>query len=298
MSNPVVSSIKGCIGSLIIAANTLTLTVCMIPFALAKLVLPSGSLARRIADRILNALADGWVRINGLWIALMQKIRWDVEGTDTLRKRGWYLVSSNHQSWVDILVLQKIFQDRIPFLKFFLKQELIYVPVIGLAWWALDFPFMRRGKGAKSGRSDLAATRKACERFKTLPTSVMNFLEGTRLTAAKHSAQRSPYKNLLKPKIGGLSMALATMGEQFDSLLDVTILYPRGVPTFWDILSGGVGEIRVRVREIAIPRDLIDGDYERDAAFRARVQAWVHTMWQEKDELLEELKREASQSAR
>ena len=298
MSNPVVSSIKGCIGSLIIAANTLILTVFMIPFALAKLVLPSGSLARRIADRILNALADGWVRINGLWIALMQKIRWDVEGTDTLRKRGWYLVSSNHQSWVDILVLQKIFQDRIPFLKFFLKQELIYVPVIGLAWWALDFPFMRRGKGAKSGRSDLAATRKACERFKTLPTSVMNFLEGTRLTAAKHSAQRSPYKNLLKPKIGGLSMALATMGEQFDSLLDVTILYPRGVPTFWDILSGGVREIRVRVREVAIPRDLIDGDYERDAAFRARVQAWVHTMWQEKDELLEELKREASQSAR
>ncbi|WP_417070141.1 acyltransferase [Niveibacterium terrae] len=297
MSNPVVSSIKGCIGSLIIAANTLILTCVMIPFALAKLVLPSGSLARRIVDRVLNALADTWVRINGLWIALLQKVRWDVEGTDTLRKRGWYLVSSNHQSWVDILVLQKIFQDRIPFLKFFLKQELIYVPVIGLAWWALDFPFMRRGKGAKSGRSDLAATRKACERFKTLPTSVMNFLEGTRLTAAKHSAQRSPYKNLLKPKIGGLSIALATMGEQFDSMLDVTILYPHGVPTFWDILSGGVHEVRVRVREIAIPRDLIDGDYERDAAFRARVQAWVHTMWQEKDLLLEELKREASQSA-
>ena len=126
----------------------------------------------------------------------------------------------------------------------------------------------------------------------------MNFLEGTRLTAAKHSAQRSPYKNLLKPKIGGLSMALATMGEQFDSLLDVTILYPHGVPTFWDILSGRVREIRVRVREIAIPRDLIDGDYERDAAFRARVQAWVHAMWQEKDQLLEELKLEARQSAR
>lgn len=298
MSNPVVSSIKGCIGSLIIAANTLILTCVMIPFALAKLALPSGGLPRRLTDRVLNALADTWVRINGLWIALLQKIRWDVEGTDTLRKRGWYLVSSNHQSWVDILVLQKIFQDRIPFLKFFLKQELIYVPVIGLAWWALDFPFMHRGKGAKSGRGDLAATRKACERFKTLPTSVMNFLEGTRLTAAKHSAQRSPYKNLLKPKIGGLSIALATMGEQFDSMLDVTILYPHGVPTFWDILSGEVHEVRVRVREIAIPRDLIDGDYERDAAFRARVQAWVHAMWQEKDQLLEELKREAGQAAR
>lgn len=296
MSTSIVSTIKGTIASLVLAANTIIIFSLMIPFALAKLVLPA-SLLRRIADRSLNALADGWVRINGLWIALMQKVRWDVQGTDTLRKRGWYLVSSNHQSWVDILVLQKVFQDRIPFLKFFLKQELIYVPVIGLAWWALDFPFMRRGKGAKSGRSDLAATRKACERFKTLPTSVMNFLEGTRMTADKHAKQRSPYRNLLKPKIGGLSTALATMGEQFDSLLDVTIFYPRGVPSFWDILSGRLHEVLVRVREIAIPGDLIGGDYERDADFRARVQTWVQTMWQEKDQLIDELRLAAAGSA-
>ncbi len=76
-----------------------------------------------------------------------------MQGVDSLHQRGWYLVSSNHQSWVDILVLQRIFHGRIPFLKFFLKQELIWVPVIGLAWWALDFPFMKRGKGAVRGRT-------------------------------------------------------------------------------------------------------------------------------------------------
>ena len=57
---------------------------------------------------------------------------------------GHYLVLANHQSWVDILVLQKVFNRRIPLLRFFLKRQLFWVPLLGLAWWALDFPFMGR----------------------------------------------------------------------------------------------------------------------------------------------------------
>ena len=274
------STIKGSVAGSVLVANVLAVFSGMIPVALVKLALPFGAI-RRGTDRLLNALAEGWIAVNGAWMALVQRIRWDVKGLEGLRRRGWYLVSSNHQSWVDILVLQKVFHRKVPFLKFFLKRQLLYVPVMGLAWWALDFPFMRRRSGSRS--KDLATARKACEKFRQIPTSVMNFLEGTRFSRAKHAAQGSPYRHLLKPKTGGLATALSAMGERFDALLDVTIVYPEGVPSFWDLLSGKVKQIVVRVREREIPRELLEGDYEGDPAFRARMQAWVQELWAEKD---------------
>jgi 1-acyl-sn-glycerol-3-phosphate acyltransferase len=140
---------------------------------------------------------------------------------------------------------------------------------------------MRRRSGSRS--ADLATARRACEKFRQIPTSVMNFLEGTRFSRAKHEAQQSPYRYLLKPKVGGLATALSAMGERFDALLDVTIVYPEGVPSFWDLLSGRVKRVVVRVRELEIPKDLLNGDYEGDPAFRARMQAFVQALWSEKD---------------
>jgi 1-acyl-sn-glycerol-3-phosphate acyltransferase len=280
------STFKGSVAGSVLAANAVAICSGMIPLALLKLALPVGAV-RRSADRALNALAEGWIAVNGWWMAMVQRIRWDVKGLDGLRRKGWYLVSSNHQSWVDILVLQKVFHRRVPFLKFFLKRQLLYVPVMGLAWWALDFPFMRRRSGSRS--KDLATARKACEKFRQIPTSVMNFLEGSRFSRAKHAAQGSPYRHLLKPKVGGLATALSAMGERFDALLDVTIVYPEGVPSFWDFISGKVKQVVVRVRELEIPKDLLGGDYEGDPAFRARMQAWVQDMWAEKDLKIQEI---------
>jgi len=280
------STVKGSFATSVLAANAVTICSGMMPVALLKLALPFGTV-RRGADRTLNALAEGWIAVNGWWMALVRRTRWDVTGLDGLRRKGWYLVSSNHQSWVDILVLQKVFHRRVPFLKFFLKRQLLYVPVMGLAWWALDFPFMKRRSGSRS--KDLATARRACEKFRQIPTSVMNFLEGTRFSAAKRDAQQSPYRHLLKPKVGGLATALSAMGERFDALLDVTIVYPDGVPTFWDLLCGKVQQVVVRVRERQIPPDLLGGDYEGDPAFRARMQAFVQEMWAEKDARIEEI---------
>lgn len=293
MFQRIASTLKASFAGSVLVANVLAIFSSMIPVALLKLAVPRGAV-RRGADRVLNALAEGWIAVNGWWMALVQRTRWDVRGVEGLRRRGWYLVNANHQSWVDILVLQKVFHRRVPFLKFFLKRELAYVPVMGLAWWALDFPFVRR-KGGKQGRGlDLATTRKACDRFKQIPTSVINFLEGTRFSRAKQAAQGSPYRHLLKPRIGGLATALGVMGERFDAMLDVTIHYPQGVPTFWDLLSGKVREVVVRVRELEIPKDLLGGDYEGDPAFRARVQAWVQELWAEKDRCLDELTRQSA----
>jgi 1-acyl-sn-glycerol-3-phosphate acyltransferase len=280
------SVLRGVVASLVLLLNTLIGVVCMTPFALLKLVLPFHDV-REVADRALNAIATGWISINNTFI-VAGAARWDVQGVEGLDPRGWYLVSSNHQSWVDILVLQKIFNRRIPMLKFFLKRELIWVPVIGLAWWALDFPFMRR-RGGLGSAQDLQRARKACEKFRVVPTSVINFLEGTRFTPAKHDAQHSPYAHLLKPKVGGIATALATLGEQFHRLLDVTIVYPDGAPNFWTLLSGQLRAVSVRVQQREIPPALLAGDYVADPEFRSGMQAWINGLWEQKDALIGEL---------
>ena len=185
-------------------------------------------------------------------------------------------------------MLQYVFNRRIPLLKFFIKQELIWVPVIGLCWWALDFPFMKR-KGGGSAQKDLETARKACEKFRVIPTSVISFMEGTRFTKAKHDQQRSPHQNLLKPKSGGVGMALETMGEMFDCMLDITIVYPHGVPTFTDLLMGRVDEVVVTVKEVKIPQEVLV-DERGQAPSRATVQTWIQGLWEAKDREISEIK--------
>lgn len=285
------AALKGGGASLILLTNVLVVFTSMLPVALLKLLVPLRAV-RRVCDCVLNTLAGLWVSVNNGWMRLVQRQPWDVRVRGSLKRRGWYLVSANHQSWVDILVLQRVFnglRGRIPLLKFFIKRELIYVPFMGLAWWALDFPFMRRSGGAADVARDLAVARKSCEKFRLIPTSVISFVEGTRFTLPKRQHQKSPYRHLLRPKLGGLSMALATMGDRFDALLDVTIVYPGGAPSFWDLLSGKVRDVIVRVQEVKIPLELRRGEDAGDPAFRARLQTWIGELWAEKDRHIAEL---------
>ena len=136
---------RGVIGAILLGLNTLFWCVLVFALALVKLAVPARAVRVPI-DHALNAVAQRWVACNSGWMRLVQATRWDVDGLEGLDRHGWFMVNCNHQSWVDILVLQHLLNARIPLLKFFLKQELIYVPVIGLAWWALDFPFMRRNR--------------------------------------------------------------------------------------------------------------------------------------------------------
>ena len=274
------NALKALFASLVLLVNTLFHISFLLPLALVKLVLPF-RVVRRVIDAVLSAIAESWIAVNKFWMNAVGRTRWQVSGVDGLRYRGWYLVSCNHQSWVDILVLQWVFNRKIPLLKFFIKHELIYVPIMGLAWWALDFPFMKR-RGGASAQKDLETARKACEKFKVIPTSVISFMEGTRYTPAKHAQQKSPYQHLLKPKTGGVGMALETMGELFDGLVDVTIVYPGRVPTFLDVMKGRVPEVIVNVRQRPIPRELLLDDQGKPAD-RAVLQAWINGLWTEKD---------------
>lgn len=135
---------------------------------------------------------------------------------------------------------------------------------------------------------DIEITRKACEKFKTLPVSVMNFVEGTRFSPEKHARQQSPFKTLLKPRAGGIAFVLASMGEQLHRILDVTIAYPGGEKGFWSFLCGRVHEIRVRVRCLPVTTDLF-GDYSGNREFSKRFQDWLNALWSEKDQCLQSM---------
>lgn len=280
--------VRGVIALLLLVLNTLFWCAALFGLSLVKLLLPVRAVRLRI-DPALNAIATCWIAGNSAWMRLTQRTSWDLAGIDGLRYEGWYLVNSNHQSWVDIFVLQHVLSRRIPLLKFFLKQQLIYVPVIGVAWWALDFPFMRRHSKAALRKHpelrqlDRETTRRACEKFALVPTSVMNFAEGTRFTTEKHRAQGSPYAHLLKPKAGALALALNAMGAKFHSLIDVTIVYPDGAPTFWRFLCGRTSRIIVRAQQMPIPAEFCAGNYEQDPAFRAAFHRWLAQLWEHKD---------------
>ena len=230
-----------------------------------------------------------WISGNGLWMRLTQKTHWNVSNIDNLHRKHWYLVVANHQSWVDIFVLQRALNRKVPMLKFFLKKELAKVPVMGQAWWALDFPFMSRHSKTylrehpEQAGKDLQATQKACQRFSLIPTSVMNFVEGTRYTDQKAQRQGSPYRYLLKPKAGGLAFAVQVLGKQFSTALNVTLIYPSGTPTFWEFLCGRVDEIVVQVKTTPIPAQFEGKDYSTDNEHRVNFQRWLSSMWAEKD---------------
>nr|WP_319563779.1 acyltransferase [uncultured Rhodoferax sp.] len=278
----------GLIASTLMLLNILFWVPILIAASMIKLLLPFKQV-RLWIDPLLLRIAEAWIAGNSGWMRLTQKLDWEVSGVQNLNPRQWYLVVCNHQSWVDILVLQHVLNRRIPLLKFFLKKQLIWVPIMGLAWWALEFPFMRRHSEAylqqhpEERGKDAATTRAACEKYALVPTSVMNFLEGTRFTPAKQARQRSPYRHLLKPKAGGVTLALEAMGEKFGAVLDVTIVYPDGRPTFTHFLMGRVQRIIVQVKTLPVPQAANPNGLPKEQALRETCQQWVNQLWADKD---------------
>jgi 1-acyl-sn-glycerol-3-phosphate acyltransferase len=292
------ANLKGALTFVLLTVNVIVWFVPILMVGLVKLLIPLPAW-RRWTSRWLTWFGERWVGCNQRILALTQSIEWHVTADAALDPHEWYLVIANHRSWIDILVLQGALHERIPFLKFFIKRVLVWVPFLGLAWWAMDMPFVRRHTRAQIERRpelrerDLETTRRACARFRAIPTSVIVFVEGTRHTARKAGERASPYRHLLPPRAGGMAFVLAAMGDILHRLLDVTLVYEPAAPSLWDLCCGRVRRIVVDVREHPIEHWLTGGDYTRDAAFRERFQAWLGTVWVDKDMRIEALQRTA-----
>jgi 1-acyl-sn-glycerol-3-phosphate acyltransferase len=276
-------------------ASTAFWFVPIMPLAIVKLILPIAAV-RRAITRVLMVIGEIWVSTNTLILRTMGAIDWRIDGIENLRRDGWYLVVSNHQTWVDIVVLQELLNRRIPFLKFFIKQQLVWFPFLGLIWWAMDMPFMKRfspsylAKNPHMKGKDLETTRRACKKFRDMPTSILNFIEGTRFSDEKRHARQSPYRNLLQPRAGGLAVAVSAMGPLFTGIVDVTLVYPHGPAKFWDMCCGREVRVVAVAREIALEEWLIQGDYQNDRVFRKRMHAWLGDIWRQKDETIDSIR--------
>lgn len=287
--------IKGSLILILIILNTLLWMPILVIGALLKIIFPVPFLQKWITITLIGC-AKNWTSLNNVFFWLFLNIEWKVSGLEGLSNNEWYLVNCNHQSWSDIPIVQKILNRKVPMPKFFLKKELIWVPIIGVCWWALDFPFMKRStpeqikKNPSLAGKDLETTRIACEKFKTTPVSVFNFLEGTRFSKIKHEKQNSPFTNLLKPKAGGAAFVLGSMGSQMHTMLDITIVYPDKDKEIWDLVCGRVHKVIVDIKKVDIPSEFIGKDYSNDPVFKERFQSWLNTLWCEKDAFINQIK--------
>lgn len=275
---------------------TLNLTLCGVLVTLCGLLkLLQISALNPLISKVAHWGYRQWLLRNRQLINLFNKVEWEVIGDSReLSRERWYLLIANHKSWLDIPVLGQFALERIPEPKFFLKEELKYVPFIGSGSWALDMPFMKRYSQAQIRKNpalkgqDIETTRRSCEKFRSMPTTMINFVEGTRFTTAKHQQKHSPFRHLLPPKAGGIAFTLASMGELFDAVLDVTILYPDNpqhvLPA---MLTGRLKRVVLQVQQLPVDSAII-GDYFNDETFRHNFQLWLNELWMQKDQRIEQ----------
>ena len=280
----------GVLSFFLIVINTLFWCSFLLSIAILKLLLPIESW-KRLCTKWIIVIGECWIFCNGLWIKLLHNPQWTVTGFDSLNQSDWYLTMANHQSWADIFVLQGITNRKIPMLKFFMKDVLIWVPVIGLAWWALDMPFLKRyteeqiKKDPSLRGKDVIEMKKSFDRFARYPVSIFSFAEGTRFTEAKRASQDSPYDQLLRPKSGGIGLTLSTM-PYIKKVLDFTIKYNSNYRTFWDFLCGRMSNVEIQVKIIDVPGNLVQKNYIEDKKFREELKEWLYSIWEEKNKFL------------
>lgn len=285
---------KGLIVGTVITGSTFFHGPPVLALGLTKLFKKS----QKVDETNIN-ITNSWLGINN-WLIdhILPDTQWDITIDDDLdlNMQGRYLMTCNHQSWVDTTVNQYFGLTRMPLTRFFTKWELIFIPFVGQAFKILGFPMMKRHSKAQIAKNpelkfrDMEEARKSCEQLLSQPFTLLNYLEGTRFTPEKHQQQNSPYTHLLKPKAGGLALALDILGDNIDALMDMTIVYPNGAPGYGEFWLGDVPRIAVNMRKINIPDWVFGGNYEDDAEYRERFQAWVDELWTEKDQLISAMK--------
>lgn len=282
------STLKGIVSLLLLVIVTLFWAVPLFVLILVKLITPTHALRRHVLDG-LSRVALNWIGSNLWWMRYWIKPHFSIHLPDGLSPQKSWLVISNHRSWTDIFVLLFALHRRIPMPRFFIKRELFWLPVVGQACWALEFPFMRRYSREQLERNpalaqrDRKVTQRLCQRAREVPTAIYNFVEGTRFTPTKHEAQQSPFRHLLRPKAGGVAQVLSRMGESLDGILDITIRYTSPSPSFWRFLCGREKAVHLSARCLTVPTWIPGGNYDSDPHYKERFHSWLNGLWQEKD---------------
>ena len=287
-------AIRGLCASLLLFSSTTFCGVLIFVLGLVKLILPFAWVSS-----FLHLIYRLWCKGNLLALKLAG-VELKANIAPEVHNKGWYLLVANHISWLDIIVLTAM--DALPAPKFFLKDELKYVPLIGSGAWALGMPFMKRASKAQIAKNpklkglDVARTQQSCKNFRHHPTTVINFAEGTRFTPKKHANQGQPYQHLLKPKAGGTAFALQVLDDQLDGLVHATLVY-HGPSTqlFRSFMQGRLKAIDISFEFVPL-NEVPQGDYQQDKAYRVQFQHYLNVQWRHKDTLIEQLNEQQAQA--
>ena len=257
---------------LFVTINLLAWLPLLALMTLLRIVLPFRSI-KNITFTVVDWVYRSAVFIDAWWLTNVLRLRFDIEDEDSvlaeLTKHDSPLIISNHQSWFDVFVLQSIISRRGPILKFLIKQELVWVPVLGWVCLVLDFPRLKRLRDEATRSRDREVTLQASLKLPEEPGALMLFPEGTRKHSTKDKVRTSPYRNLLKPKVGGFDVIVKSVPKN-TRLLDISIRYGEADVNCWRCMGGCVDSIRIRVKATKIAQI-------EDSA------SWLKNCWHEKD---------------
>ena len=248
----------------------------------------------KLSQKILNWIGEQWNAGNDLIARAFYGLEFDVHGLDDpeISHDKSYLIICNHQAFTDIFVLESVLNRRVPFMKYFLKQKLIWFPILGICWWGLNFPFVKRysreqlrQRPALAGK-DLERVLKACEKYKSYPTALLNFVEGHRRNSKRTpEMEKSPYKYLLKPRGAGLAIARNILRDVLSGVLDITIVYHKDRSSFKDLFTGKIDKVKVIIEFIPISEVPLE-ESPNPKALPKKMQRWLKKRWEIKDQIL------------
>lgn len=272
------------------------LSVFLIPvpiiiLGLLRIIVPSKVLKKILTDGIEHS-ALFWVSINHFIFRYLLFAKITIIGAEHVDAKKNYLVIANHQSWLDILMLEEALYRRSGFSRYFIKKNLLHIPLSGWACRILYYPSMHRitksqlAKNPERRGQDVETTKRACRKLKGIYFKLNNFPEGTRFTEEKYAKQAGKYQYLLEPKTGGIAHALYILQDHLDGILDLTILFAKK-PNVLKFFLGMPCPVTIVVKKLPITPDLI-GQYENDQAYRIHIQQFVSSLWQQKEALIKE----------
>jgi len=247
----------------------LLIGVCvLIPVAIVNLLIPLPVVSK--ACFVLVKVLYRWcVLVDSFWMKRVVGIELDIIGEAESHRSP--VVICNHQSWFDIPLIQEVVASRGPIVKFLVKEELVWVPIIGWICLALNFPRLKRGKKKGDRKSDFSIIEKTTKSHGK-DGALLVFPEGTRFTPVKQMNQKSPYKRLLKPRAGGIKVIKNNMDPD-TPLIDITIDYGESRPNIWKCLHGDPAKIKITIEHFKL-------------AQLESVEDWLNDRWHQKDKIL------------
>jgi 1-acyl-sn-glycerol-3-phosphate acyltransferase len=177
-------------------------------------------------------------------------------------------------------------------IKWVIKEEVKYIPGLGLGLMVIGSLFLKRNWTRDRRRIESTFRRMTCQGH---PFLLMLFPEGTRFTPEKVRSPKSIkhfnmrhmqcFSEVLFPKLKGFVASVQLLRPKIDAVYDITIVYPTEEPLGINYFSGKLDKVTVHIKRTAV------SDLPED---ESGVGEWLVEAFRQKDELIHNIKQQAA----